>query len=86
MFSSLQVHDLAASALAAGNLDAAALLAKLQASSSIETDLHRLYEHDNLQSLQHEPMELTSGNIQTQNENYTFIMGFTKHERKTPIP
>ncbi|KAL4216419.1 hypothetical protein ACF0H5_024144 [Mactra antiquata] len=52
-----QVQDLTAGVLASSNIDAAALLAKLQA-SNLETELHRFYDHDNLQ--QQEPMELTS--------------------------
>ncbi|XP_052786367.1 zinc finger and BTB domain-containing protein 38-like isoform X2 [Mya arenaria] len=52
-----QVSDLTASALAAGNLDAAALLAKLQA-SNLENELHRLYDAETLQALQHEPMDI----------------------------
>lgn len=59
-----QVHDLTAGVLAAGNIDAATLLAKLQASTltpGLENELHRLYDAETLQALQqHEPMELTS--------------------------
>ncbi|KAH3875494.1 hypothetical protein DPMN_038761, partial [Dreissena polymorpha] len=54
-----QAHELAASALAASNMDTAAILAKLQA-SNLESELHRLYESEAMQALQHEPMELTS--------------------------
>ncbi|XP_045184941.2 zinc finger protein sens-like isoform X2 [Mercenaria mercenaria] len=55
-----QVQDLTAGALAAGNIDAAALLAKLQA-SNLESELHRFYDAEALQALQQqEPMELTS--------------------------
>lgn len=61
-----QVHDLTAQTLAAGGLDAAALLAKLPLAAGMEAELHRhiekMYEYDPeaLQALQQEPMELTS--------------------------
>lgn len=61
------MHDLTAQTLAAGGLDAAALLAKLPLAAGMEAELHRhiekMYEYDPeaLQALQQEPMELTSG-------------------------
>lgn len=61
-----QVQDLTAQTLAAGGLDAAALLAKLPLPAGMDAELHqhiqKLYEYDpeTLQALQQEPMELTS--------------------------
>ena len=58
-----------AQTLAAGGIDAAALLAKLPLAANMEAELHRhiekMYEYDPeaLQALQQEPMELTSGTI-----------------------
>lgn len=61
-----QVQDLTAQTLAAGSIDAAALLAKLPLAAGMEAELQRhiekMYEYDpdTLQALQQEPMELTS--------------------------
>ena len=66
----LQVQDLTAQTLAAGGIDAAALLAKLPLAANMEAELHRhiekMYEYDpeTLHALQQEPMELTSGMVQ----------------------
>lgn len=64
-----QVQDLTAQTLAAGGIDAAALLAKLPLAAGMEAEIHRhlekMYEYDPeaLQALQQEPMELTSDGL-----------------------